>query len=381
MFLPLSICKLIKLYFKGTKGGAGGRCGFGGNGGNGGNGGKKIMIILQQNSTTETSQNGDSGENGKPGKPGIGALYEVIETHGLTQVFSRITGDDENLIHEIQIKSTQKAQNGAENSACLSMPKLMPKVNEIKFYERGTEYLRFSIELDTKYKYGKLFAMSDFYKNLLENKYFEANIEDLIERVELFKKPEYHHLLESLIHIIQNYNNKNNPTEEDKLVLNYLLATISGIIIRKNIATQTTLESDLEKYLEDLVKDIQKWKGFKTSEIIHKIKTSREKSLKIEIEKASLIINKLEKSIESSEKILNKNFDDSLKEILKIKNSLLEEDKNLVKSKDDLQNNLKLKKFFSGLKIASKLLSVLGPKGAIIGSVAHAAHHWFSTNG
>ena len=247
------------------------------------------------------------------------------------------------------------------------------KVNEIKFYERGTEYLRFSIELDTKYKYGKLFAMSDFYKNLLENKYFEANIEDLIERVELFKKPEYHHLLESLIHIIQNYNNKNNPTEEDKLVLNYLLATISGIIIRKNIATQTTLESDLEKYLEDLVKDIQKWKGFKTSEIIHKIKTSREKSLKIEIEKASLIINKLEKSIESSEKILNKNFDDSLKEILKIKNSLLEEDKNLVKSKDDLQNNLKLKKFFSGLKIASKLLSVLGPKGAIIGSVAHAA--------
>ena len=45
MFLPLSIYKLIKLYFKGTKGGAGGRCGFGGNGGNGGNGGKKIIMV------------------------------------------------------------------------------------------------------------------------------------------------------------------------------------------------------------------------------------------------------------------------------------------------------------------------------------------------
>ncbi len=356
------------------KGGSNGRCGYGGNGGHGG----KKIIIIKQNSKTETSQNGDPGENGKPGKPGLGGLhgsslrvkYEISGTLDfLSQVTSKTDGNIEKYESIQWIKSQERAAKGSENLDCLDKPTIIPRVSEIKFNERATEYLRFLIEMNSKFENSMLLVKSDFYKNLIENKYFEANIDDLIERVELFQKPEFHHLLEILKHAIQNYYNKSNLNKEKKLVLNYLLATISGMIIRQNIAQTTILESDLEKYLEDFIKDIQKWKEFRTNEIINKVKISRENSLRLEIEKATSIINNLEKYIQNSEKILNKNFDDSLKEILKLKNNLKAENRDLVLSKNDLQENLKLKKIFSGLKFASQLISVLGPKGAVIGSI------------
>jgi len=297
-------------------------------------------------------------------------MYEITETLDIaSKIIFKNDGTHEIRNSEIMVKSQERAAKGADNLDCLNKPIKIPRVNEIKFNERATEYLRFWIEMNSKFKNSMLLTKSDFYKNLIENKYFEANIEDLIERVELFQKPEFHHLLEILKNDIQNYNNKNDLNEEKKLVLNYLLATISGIIIRQNIAHKTILESDLEKYLEDFIKDIQKWNEFKTSEIINKVKISKESSLRLEIEKATFIINNLEKSIQNSEKLLNKNFDDSLNEILKFKNNLQDENRDLIILKNDLQENLKLKKIFSGLKLASKLISVLGPKGTIIGSI------------
>ena len=370
---------VVEFTLKGETGYPGGNGGQEGCGGYGGYGGKKI--IIEKNREKETiefindTSKGPRGNRGNAGKPGVGGLsgnrvimqFELSYEKGTFSWDDYIPVDKENLITNSIEKSQNQAANGRVHSFCKDSGQNSSKV-KIDFYERETEYIKYLMEVCKAFEKIEIFN-KNFAKNLIEENYHQAEMQNLIERVKYFDNPEYHFLLDSLKIELNDLNNKKEQPKKEKLVIRYILAAISKILSRYKTAKKTVFVLDLEKYLEKTIDRISEWKSLAKINVRYEYKKDYENNLKKKIDDACKLIDRLFQDIESNEKEISVSIVGTLTEIANMKKKVQNEDSNLIKAMNELKQNISVKLIFSSLKIGNSLLANMGPKGALMASI------------
>jgi hypothetical protein len=376
----------------GTEGEVGGDGGKGGYGGYDGLPGEFILInkigsFPQLLTKTDSFQNTNHGDSGNPGEGGqYGDTLEKVYIYVPSSFVAAPTGasssipgkngfDDE---YEKLIPSYKpRAKSGSRRSDKNRIGMIVPQKDEINIEEKKREYLKLIYKISTRFEYNQLLKdNSNFLKNTIDTAYLDSDLISLIERVEIlskkgFKNIHYSYLIGEQNKINKYFQNKE-LNEKEKLIKNFIKATICSLIMRYNSAHEQVLVVNLEKYLKTTLTQIKNWKTLVKRKEINMYKESYEMNLKNKIKEAMDIIDILQKDIQTNENQLNKHIAFILAEIMVLKKQVQDEDSRLVKKKEDLTNAIKLKTLFSVLQISTNIMSFFGPKGALIGSVIQA---------
>lgn len=387
--------KCTYTYEKGGESGEnGGDSGKAGCGGFGGHSGKRIYIWRNKNNTIKIEHqfdpiHGPAGNNGAPGVPGLGGFwgdtaYRKISKHdsavkvvsaifslGISAAFLKDKVIDEGLRPHSLWDPQPRASPGVVNSRVNCLDQQKSTQSQIALYERETEYLKYAVEQSGQFKYSQVLDHS-FVAFVMNENLVRPEISSLIERFELLDRNENSHLLNNLINEIKDFIENKNPSHEEQLTLNYTLATIISTISRHSITRQTALVINIEKFLEETRDHIRDWNELAKQNVRDLYKKNYEANLKKKIDEANEIVRLLQEEIEQNEKDLNKNMINVIREITELKNKSYLEDKRLLSQKEKLEDALVLKSIFSGLKLATGLMSFLGPKGALVGSFLQA---------
>ena len=364
---PMVDLTKIKYEFKliGSNSQKGGGSGQGGCGGVGGLGGTNLSI--QSNLSEKIKQSfddtGNAGINAEAGKEGRDPGVTLFRIYEITYSLSKIYGKEihKNLISQ-ELFDNKRASSGYKDRTCNNKAKEPPMSSEISVGESEIQYLKYLLEIDTKFPYSKL-SDSKFFHNLIEQTNFKPDFEIILKQLELFISFKYLHLLDSLKIKIKNSFNKFNFTTKEKNTLNYAYATISSVITSFNTAEQMDFVFDFEKYLEELKKEVKAWKELKKEQYLEQARLTLVKNIETEKEEASYILNELQNEVEINGDKIHKFFLNKIKSISKLKEESKSEQEKIIKMRNDLQKTIKIKRIFSGLKIAAGLLAFLGPKG------------------
>jgi hypothetical protein len=331
---------------------------------------------------------GDDGDYGKPGKAGLGGLS------GDTAIRGWLIDDPEfiiipsifvgSIIREIVKKSEfisdfdrmeqsyLRAKSGLVNNEFVTIGQIEPKRRDIVIYEMETDYLKFLTEINAEFKNSRLMYHS-FSESIIDEAYFKPVLSSLIERFQILSSPEFDHLLPNLQNEIIDCIKYKNSSDEEKLVLNYTFATISSTISRHKSAKDTAVVVNIKGFLEFTFDQMKNWEDFAKQSIRDVYRNDFEHSLRKKIEYADEFIQLLVKDIENNEKEINIKIMNCLRKITNLKKKVHLEDKRLIDEQRSLEEALALKSFFSSSKTGCMILSIFGPKGALIGSVLKIA--------
>jgi len=375
--------KYIAYVDYGTEGTRGGDAGRGGLGGYNGLSGEFVLIDGKGDLSRIFSKIGNYGKgiDGESGIPGSGGQYgdTAVRVYQKVQCINSLTvwltagtlcllnlrsGFTD--IYE-EKESLKYALSGSSSNEKNTNEIITPqKRKEINIIEKKNEYFRLFYE--TSFKNNRF---------LLRNSHFinetDSDLYFLIERIEISTKNGFNDIsyfilkdLKKKVTKYQQSSNKNN------LLLSYIQTTISSLIMRFNSAHEKTLVVNLENYLDITFTQVKSWSSLAKQNLINTYRENYESNLKNKIQEAINLVNILQKDIQTNENELNKDIAKILEEIVKMKKEVQEEDLRLVKKKEELKKALILKTIFSSLQIVTSVMSLMGPKGALIGSFVQA---------
>ena len=374
----------------GEKGSQGGDAGLGGAGGIGGYDGNSNILLCKKYACENSNQVAKDfrysyGANGKPGRPGLGGLdgatayrgFRVFPaTYSPTGIATAVLFHPTNTfdsIYDRKEASLVRARDGSIYYNLNSYHQLKPKrPNRRSEYVTETEYLKFLSEMDKTFKNSRLLHQK-FVQTIFEENVFQPTITNLIERTKVVNNLENRNILYYLKKEISDYyNNQTTLTLDEKLVLNYTSGAISSSINRFINDKEIALVVDLKQYLVSTLEHISKLKQLKGQNIRDIYRQNYENNLKAKIKEAFSFIGELQEDVFKSNEEINFQIGQLLRKVVvESKEEILRNDNNLLKTKTQLQKSLLLKKIFGTLKIACSVLTLLGPKGLLIGTIAH----------
>ena len=380
----------VYYYVSGTPGNPGGNSGLGGRGGYSGFDGE-YFFIAQNSGIFKKPRNINkiNGEPGISGEAGLGGLsgakairrfervepFKIFEIHRRLEIFMLTSSE---ILESFQEKydymenSSNRAENGTYSFERNLIGQTNPNKTEIEYYKEKNEYLKFLSELSkTKLKESKLME-SAFVNFLIMAPELKPEIKDLVKSVTLFSIPEHHHILPSLKKRLEEYR-KEFDDMKDKIVLNYTIGAISSLILRHKSERESVLVVDLKGFLEVTKEHLRAWETITQQNIKEVYRKNYENNLKRKIEEAYAFVDGLQNDIKIRNNDINQSLQKILRELTAIKENKHKNDANLLEKKKHLEDALFMKSFFGALTIFSSLLSFLGPKGVLIGTVLQAA--------
>ena len=238
-------------------------------------------------------------------------------------------------------------------------------------YEIETEYLRFLTEISSSLKHNSLLDANSFSKSIIDESYFKPVISNLIERFQILSGYECARLLPHLKNEINDYLQNKNASDEEKLVLNHVFAAISSTISRHSSAKEPTLIVDIRSHLELACDIFKKWENQAKQSVRDFYLDKYENGIKKQITEANHFIDLLRNDIETIETDITKNIQSFFKKIEDLKEKLRVEDSRMLEEKNKLEKALVSKTILSSLKVGCQLLPLLGPKGALAGSILY----------
>ena len=297
------------------------------------------------------------GENGSDGKAGLGGFTGDTAISCFNTYF--VIQDHLNKYKP----SLERALNGYVLNANNDSSYDADFRNQVDIYVEETNFIEFILNSEFK---SICLREHDFIAFVINESYLKADLRNLIKRTNLLNGKEYVHLLKYLkSEIIE--------SDDEKLVLDHLVAAVSSMQYRYDAEKQTILVVDVKKYLELTFKQIEKWDKLANQNVRDVYKKNFENNLKKKILEAKYLVDLLQKDVDTDASNMNNNIEIIIKDILRYKNDAREGEKNLLAQKKILEQNMKIKAIFGGLKIACQFLKFLGPKGVLVGSIGEAA--------
>lgn len=383
----------VKITENGQNGGDGGN---GGRGGSGGNPGKIILFELNNNS--EISIHNDPGKEGENGRGGFGgkggkngddlkAFCTKVSTLVQTPHSSYKTDDGTSWSHQkvdkgLPEKSGKNGINGANTEGMIkpNTPDIIIKpariVNEYKSYFRNNLADRF-----------QKYSLTQFINQLDRN----SNITNLYNTVELVEElqhlegqfyslnknvdflPFYHSLLTRVSEYARQPAKFQNSLEHKK-VLSFLYTAILGRIYNLKDSVESNLIINVITYLDTLKEDMDTLKELQKSKnkiyFINKYKEDFKQSVDTKVKEAEhFIMNAISPEIDNIGSEIDSTVDFLINEVIQLQKEVKEEKEKLVEKKQKLQEELQHQSVFNIFKIIGKVVSLLGPWGAVTGSV------------
>lgn len=346
----------------GTKGGDSGKPGRGGLSGNYGN----ANLISSERSEVLIGSQGSRGQNGELGKAGIGGQYGDI----FYSIYFSLIDGFMGLPIDIQRVSDLRAENGLVVQSPNEDGIMRRKEKIVQLYDIETEYLRFISKLNSNLKYSNLIGR-EFCKNknLIRFYRFYPSVENLIDRFNVLNNYESKHLLDELKNQLVYFYTNTNLEKDDTQAFNYTYTAVVSSIYRFNSMDQTALVVDVKNFLELTIEQINNWKSLAKQSAREIYKKNYYDNLKNKIDEAKKFVDVLFKDIADNEKKMNTVIKSIISEIKEMQNSAFRNDSLLRKQKLELERSVLIKKIFGAVKIGCQVLSFLGPKAQLAGSL------------
>ncbi|GFS60639.1 uncharacterized protein TNIN_366101 [Trichonephila inaurata madagascariensis] len=194
---------------------------------------------------------------------------------------------------------------------------------------------------------------------------------------ELSQKVDFVPFYYSLLNRISRYAINPKLTErsvQHKKVLNYLYTATLGKIYNLEGCLESSLITDIEKYLDLVIDDIQTLRNLQKlnnkADIIKRHTEIHRKNLDLRIEEAnSFITEQIMPEIDNISFEIERKIDLLIKETIALQNQARREKEALIKKRRELEEALELKRMFGCFKIIGQAIGFLGPFGAAVGSL------------
>jgi len=336
--------------YPGGNGGKGGCSGYGGLPG-------EIKILVNNNNNhlllniSSQTKEGKKGEHGLPGKAGLGGFYgRELRIKCYASRWKR----DEELDYN-WFSSYNRASSGYVQTQCSGNSLHSTKSEETNFYMIQNEYLEYLNELSANFKNSQ-FIRQNFSKQIIEENFTKFDIYNLIERVQVLNNNESQYLYESLKNELIAH--KGNSNDDEKKVIDFLLASIYSAELRHRSSQDTLLVLNVKDYIEMIFDHVKDWKGLTQQKIRKIYRKNYDNNLNKQIEDADYFIQILKEDIDFNIKQTHVNIALILKEIIKLKEEVKRNEVLLREKKEMLKKELKRKAILGGLKIFSDILSI-----------------------
>lgn len=352
----------------GEIGGEGGHGGEGGIGGRAGNPGRQVSIFLDENyknisfSEQVFIHTSVSGEKGQDGRPGLGGRF----------------GEDFECSRKCLFKSVDYCKRkvnrklGPSGDAFSSEtneinPKMASESNPLLVYEVETEYLNYIININSSFKYGR-FLENNFTKNIIDEKFWRPNLFDLIKRVEILSGYEHKDLLLLVKNETIDFYTRQDVSTHEQLVLNYTLANIETILYNHSRMSElSTFITDVKEFIrvtrDTLVSD---WDKLADQDIRGMYVKTYENNLETRMNETNEVIKRLQDDIQKDQFEISKILLEEFQRLILLKSQSFDNFTYLMEKRQKIKDELTTKKIFSNLNGVMGILSLLGPKGAIV---------------
>jgi hypothetical protein len=375
-----------KIGDEGGKGGNGGKCGVAGKEGYMGE------LILAEKKLSKTQPitfnvedqvrpkimfdcSGNPGLGGKNGDTAI-KYYEYKNNNVGTKISSfglaaiGIGGNWVNGVDETW-PSYERGISGTRATEPIILNQIDPEKSNLNIYKLQNDYIYFLSEIkndDTRSK-----IVENSLSKFLKIQTPTPPVNDLIERVIILYKNKkldtfYPVVLEQLLNITKDNNNELNQNED--YMLDYLISYLKSFQLRFSSVEDILLVVDLKSFITQIKSDIQSLNEIKQEVIRTMFQSSFEDKLKVKIDESNALVENLKLEIENTQIEINKKLVNVIEKIRNMRNETAIHSKQLEEEKTKLEETLRLKSLFGGLEIAAQALSLLGPKGALVGNLA-----------
>lgn len=352
----------------GEIGGEGGHSGEGGIGGRAGNPGRQLTIFLDDNSKNlsfseqifiHTSL---SGENGQDGRPGLGGRFGEDFECSRKCLFKSVDYCKRKINRKLGPSGDAFSSKANETN-----PKMASESNPLLVYEVETEYLNYIINVNSSFKYGR-FLENNFTKNIIDEKFWRPNLFDLIKRVEILTGYEHKDLLLLVKTETIDFYTRQDVSTHEQLVLNYTLANIETILFNHSrVGELSTFITDVKEFIrvtrDTLVSD---WDKLADEDIRGMYVKTYENNLETRINETNEVIKRLQEDIQKEQLEISKILVEEFQRLMLLKSQSFDNLTYLMHKKQKIKDELTMKKIFSNLNGVIGILSVLGPKGAIV---------------
>ncbi|CAL1286293.1 unnamed protein product [Larinioides sclopetarius] len=392
-FATLKSKNYYKIY--GMPGGKGGKGGDGGKGGKGGHPG--IITILEMSRPSEIAKLtsiGEEGEFGKAGTGGEGAKdgndINAVFTHQIYILCFRNCVKNSWSIQGT-INNDKRGPQGVKgtdggNSVGLQDP-VPPSginrpsniINEYKIFLRENvsnsfekhSLLQFLHQLnirkdvrnlyDTLALFDEFQGLEDQFYKLSDQMDFSSFYSSLLERINELAKSE----------------GKDPVSDENKKVLVYLYTAILGRINNLRENSQQNLIIDMRAYLNMVEDNIKTLEDIRMSnnkvDVVNKYKDNYKSGIDAKIKEA---VSLIEKQINPEIENISSNIDDQIniliEETITLQKQAEKDWEKLAEKKKKLESTVAMRGLFNCFEIFGGVVSLLGPYGAIVGTVIEA---------
>ncbi|GBN31375.1 hypothetical protein AVEN_12449-2 [Araneus ventricosus] len=380
----------------------------GGRGGNGGDGGKEgrggylgNISILELNGPSDITKVATMGKEGEIGEAGAGSAQggkngnDIIadwyfwRPNGISFLLGRRPYKEWKWKVTINTNGTGPAgkfgKNGA-NAAGLQNPvpangirKLSNIINEYKTYLRENLNDRFNKhslsqfldQLNSRNDVKKLYdtlGLIDEFRGL------EEQFHKLSDQIDFSSF--YSSLKQRINDFAKSYKDDTN-SRENKKVLNYLYTATLGRIYNLKENSESNLIIDIRGYLDLIKENIKPLKDLQMTnnkaDVIYKYKENYKRGIDKKIEEATtFIVKQINPEIENVSMQIDNQVNYLIDETIALQKKAEKEREELVKKKKELEYALAIKGLFSCFQIIGRVVSFLGPIGAIAGTVIEA---------
>ena len=353
---------------EGEEGGLGGKGGVGGEAGLPG-----TMILINYNELNKRIQRnqseycsecrGKNGLNGKNGQKGADG-HNYTEIFKIKRGFGLVYGDElEHIRTNISYPINDYITESIEENLETFNPK-KPTRSPLSLYKLVNDYLKFSMSHKEKN------LNKNFLLKILSEEYFEADLKEIISRAKILVDFDSEFDLNNLKSEIKKMIENKNTSDNERQVLNHLQVYLLSVIMKKNSLHSPHLVLDLREYIRSIIDKIEKKDELEKQNMINNYISAYETNLKESISDLTDSINTINQSIENIEiKIFNE-MAVLAKKIVDEKHELISKSNNLTSERKKLENKLLIGQILGSLKIFAGCISLLGPKGALVGGLA-----------
>jgi len=325
----------------------------------------------------EETSDGNGGKGGRGGFSGLNGSISLFLLNTPTITELNLPENNLHFVSGTSGNSGEPGKRGQKNYQLNNESTIKESEegykHEINLYKLGTEYIEFMTKLNPKTYNNQLI---NFTSGILIEKYMPSimkhnklYISNLIKRSELLNAYEYRHylaILKDSIFFI----------EQDKIIIDYILATITSTLIRHKSKEDSLFIIDVKKCIDLTLRTFLNQISSNTSLAQQEIRATYaqnyENNLLKKITDSSQLILTLQKDIEINEKEIDNELIKVIKEIDKLKEESETEQEKLNIQFNKLKQNLYFKVILLTYKIRTSGLVFAGPKGMVAAGVIYA---------
>ena len=156
--------------------------------------------------------------------------------------------------------------------------------------------------------------------------------------------------------------NKDDKNQKENFMLDYLISYLKIFQLRLSSVKDILLVVDLKSFITQCKTDIQSLNQIKQEAIRKMFQSNFEDKLKTKIDESNALVENLKIEIKNTQIEINKKLVNVIEKIRNMRNETAKNSNQLVAEKGKLEEALRLKALFGGLKIATQSLSFLGPR-------------------